>query len=57
MLSQIAAEMQTWIEIAVQCGYLEAETGQELFGHLNRTIFSALERLVENASVWVKPLE
>jgi four helix bundle protein len=51
-----AAEMQTWIEIAVQCGYLEAETGQELFGHY-RTIFSALERLVENATVWVKPLE
>lgn len=51
-----AAEMQTWIEIAVRCGYVDTEIGQELFGHYC-TIFAALECLVENASVWVKPLE
>jgi four helix bundle protein len=51
-----AAEVQTWVEIAVQCDYIDAEMGQELFGHY-RTIFAALERLIENAAVWVKPLE
>lgn len=51
-----AAEMQTWIEFAVAYGYLEYEIGQELFGHY-RTIFGALERLIDNAAVWLKPLE
>ncbi|NEQ29564.1 MAG: four helix bundle protein [Leptolyngbya sp. SIO4C5] len=51
-----AAEMQTWIEIAVLCGYLSREVGQELSGQY-RLIFAALERLIENASVWVKSLE
>jgi len=48
--------MQTWIEFAVAYGYLEYEIGQELFGHY-RTIFAALERLIDNAAVWLKPLE
>lgn len=51
-----AAEMQTWIQFAVRCGYLNTEVGQELFGHY-RTIFGAVERLIDNASVWVKPVE
>ncbi|NEQ48333.1 MAG: four helix bundle protein [Leptolyngbya sp. SIOISBB] len=51
-----AAEMQTWVQFAVTCGYLTPEVGQELFGQY-RTIFAALERLMENAAVWLKPLE
>lgn len=48
-----AAEMQTWVQIAVRCGYLDPEPGQTLFGHY-QTIFAALERLADNAAVWVK---
>ncbi len=51
-----AAEMQTWVQVAIRCGYLDPERGQELFGHY-RTIFAALERLADNATVWIKPLE
>ena len=51
-----AAAMQTWVQVAIRCGYLDSEAGQELFGHY-RTIFAALERLIENASVWVKPVD
>lgn len=51
-----AAEMQTWVQIAIRCGYLDCEAGQELFGHY-RTIFAALDRLADNVSVLVKPLE
>lgn len=51
-----AAEMQTWIEFAVACGYLDNEVGQELFGHY-RTIFDALERLIDNAAAWIKPAQ
>jgi four helix bundle protein len=49
-----AAEMQTWVQFAVKCDYLNPEVGQELFGQY-RTIFAALERLIENAAVWLKP--
>lgn len=51
-----AAEMQTWVQVAIRCGYLDSEAGQELFGQYG-LIFAALDRLIENASVWVKPLE
>ncbi|MBW4652147.1 MAG: four helix bundle protein [Kaiparowitsia implicata GSE-PSE-MK54-09C] len=51
-----AAEMQTWVQVAIRCGYLESEAGQELFGHY-RTIFEALERLMNNAAVWVRPVD
>jgi len=51
-----AAEMQTWVQFAVRCGYLSREVGQELFGRY-RIIYAALDRLIENAAVWVKPEE
>ncbi len=51
-----AAEMQTWIQVAIRCGYVETEVGQELFGNY-RTIFAALDRLIDNASAWLKPVE
>lgn len=50
-----AAEMQTWVQIALRCGYLDSEPGQALFGRY-RIIFSALERLIEDTAVWVKPI-
>ena len=51
-----AAEMQTWIQVAIRCGYLGGEVGQELFGRYG-LIFAALDRLIENAAVWVKSSE
>lgn len=51
-----AAEMQTWVQFVVSCGYVTPEVGQELFGQY-RTIFAALERLIDNAVVWLKPQE
>jgi four helix bundle protein len=50
-----AAEMQTWVQFAVKCGYLNRETGQELFGRY-RLIYAALDRLIDDAAVWVKPV-
>jgi len=51
-----ASEMQTWVQFAVRCGYLNREVGQELFGRY-RLIDAALDQLIENAAVWVKPVE
>jgi len=51
-----AAEMQTWIHVAIQCGYLDSEAGHKLF-HQYRLIFAALDRLIEDAAVWVKVTE
>lgn len=51
-----AAEMQTWVQVAIQCGYLDGEVGQKLF-HQYRIIFAALDRMIEDAAVWVKVTE
>jgi len=51
-----AAEMQTWIHVAIRCGYLDSEAGHKLF-HQYRLIFAALDRLIEDAAVWVKVTE
>lgn len=47
-----AAEMQTWLEFAVVCGYLDSELGQELHGRYNE-ILAGIMRLVDNADAWV----
>lgn len=47
-----AAETQTWIEFAVQCGYLDAETGQELYQRYSE-ILAGLKRLIDNADAWI----
>ena len=47
-----AAESQTWIEFAVMCGYLDSETGQELYQNYN-DILTGIERLISNADAWV----
>ncbi|MGP1385384.1 MAG: four helix bundle protein [Thainema sp.] len=51
-----AAEMQTWVQFAVEFGYVKPEVGQALVGRY-RIIFAALDRLIEDAAVWVKPGE
>jgi four helix bundle protein len=47
-----AAEMQTWLEFSVLCGYLEAETGQEMVQQY-REILGSIARLIEHADAWV----
>lgn len=48
-----AAETQTWIEFSIICGYLDAQTGQELFQKYT-DILTDLDRLIEHASAWEK---
>jgi four helix bundle protein len=51
-----AAETQTWIEFAVKCGYLDVETGRELYGKYNQ-ILSGLVTMSKNSSSWLIKLE
>lgn len=46
-----AAETQVWIEFAIICTYLDAQTGQELFQKY-REVLTGLDRLIENAEAW-----
>ncbi|NEP46992.1 MAG: four helix bundle protein, partial [Okeania sp. SIO2H7] len=41
-----AAETQTWVELAILCGYLDAEVGQELFHQYSR-VLAAAGRMIE----------
>lgn len=45
------AEIQTWLEFAVLCGYLDPELGQELHGRYNE-VLTGLTRLITNAAAW-----
>jgi four helix bundle protein len=49
-----AAETQTWLEFAVRCGYLDAETGRRLFRTYNE-ILAMLVTMINNAESWVLP--
>ena len=49
-----AAETQTWLEFAVRCGYLEKETGRELFKTYDE-IISMLVSMINNTDAWVLP--
>ena len=49
-----AAETQTWIEFAVRCGYMETETGRDLFKKYEE-IISMLVAMINNADSWVLP--
>ena len=49
-----AAETQTWLEFAVRCGYMEAETGRELF-RTYEEIISMLVSMINNADSWALP--
>ena len=46
-----AAETQTWIDFAVKCNYLSAESGRELFERYNQ-ILGKLVNLINYASKW-----
>ena len=49
-----AAETQTWIEFAVQCNYLSAETGRELYKTYN-SILGMLVSMIHNSDKWIIP--
>lgn len=49
-----AAETQTWIQFAVECGYLDRDTGRELFQEYD-AILGMLVSMITNASDWVIP--
>jgi four helix bundle protein len=46
-----AAEVQTWVEFAVLCSYLEAQTGQELLQQYHQ-ILAGIGRLIDHAEAW-----
>jgi len=46
-----AAEVQTWVEFAVLCSYLEAQTGQELVQQYHQ-ILVGIARLIDHADAW-----
>ncbi len=48
------AETQVWLEFAVQCGYLGAETGQELSASYN-AILGTIVTLINNPQPWLLP--
>src|ERR1700716_2545168 len=49
-----AAETQTWLEFAVQCGYLNAEKGRALFKTYDE-ILAMLVTMINHPDSWVLP--
>lgn len=49
-----AAETQTWLEFAVRCNYMDAETGRELFKTYDE-IISMLVSMINKADSWSLP--
>jgi 23S rRNA-intervening sequence protein len=47
-----AAETQTWVDFAVQCGYMDLATGQELYTRYNQ-VLSGLVNMINNPSPWL----
>ncbi|MBC1223458.1 four helix bundle protein [Nostoc sp. UCD121] len=47
-----AAETQTWLKFAVKCGYLDVDTGRELYGRLNQ-VLGILVTIINNPSPWL----
>ena len=47
-----AAETQTWLKFSVRCGYLNVETGREIYGKYNE-ILSILVTIINNPSPWL----
>jgi four helix bundle protein len=46
-----AAETQVWIEYAVRCGYLQQETGKELYEEYN-SLLNALVGMILHQQEW-----
>ena len=50
-----AAETQTWLEFAAQCGFMEVETSQKLYGTYNQ-VLAGLVNMINNPTPWlIKP--
>ncbi|NEQ67949.1 MAG: four helix bundle protein [Symploca sp. SIO2D2] len=47
-----AAETQTWIQFAVNCRYLDTDTGSKLYSTYN-SILGMLVNLIHNSAKWV----
>jgi four helix bundle protein len=47
-----AAETKTWLKFAVKCGYLNVETGREIYGTYNR-VLGILVTIINNPSPWL----
>lgn len=47
-----AAETQVWLEFAVKCGYLDRETGSNLYRQYNR-ILGKLVNMINNTQDWI----
>lgn len=47
-----AAETQVWLEFSVECGYLDAETGRELYVTYNN-ILGKLVNMIVHPEHWV----
>lgn len=46
-----AAEVQTWIQFAVKCGYVPREAGAELYREYDE-IISMIVKMIHNAKDW-----
>lgn len=49
-----AGETQTWLEFAVECGYLTPETARELYREYNR-ILGKLVSIIAKPEPWLLP--
>lgn len=49
-----ATETQTWLEFAIQCNYMDPETGHQLLQTYNQ-ILSGLVKLIQNPTPWLLP--
>ena len=49
-----AAETQVWIQYAVKCGYLDGDTGRELYREYD-AILGTLVGIINHADTWVLP--
>lgn len=47
-----AAETQTWIDYAVDCGYISSDLGREFYASYNQ-ILSGLVNMINNPSPWL----
>ncbi len=47
-----AAETQTWIDYAVDCGYISSENGRDFYARYNQ-ILSGLVNMINNPSPWL----
>jgi four helix bundle protein len=49
-----AAETQTWLEFAVQCRYLDADVGRDLYKRYDQ-VLGKLVTMISNLTPWLMP--